>query len=144
MSLSYLRSVMVGESKAYGFTIAFWGSGTMLVSLLGLPTLVEALAFGSGAVLGFGVLAIFAFRGALENVEKQDETELLVFSTIHYISALVPILISYLIGVHMDSWQAFLLAGMNISIFYNLLMVLEKTLAEEGVKIEKKVEKILG
>ena len=138
MSFSYLRSVMVGESKAYGFTIAFWGSGTLLVSLKGMPSLTEALMFGFGSVLGFGILAVFAFKGVRETA-KEEEVELLVLSTIHYIAALVPVVISYGIGLYIENSLAFLLAGMNISIFYNLLMAVEKAVAEQALEIEKKI-----
>lgn len=141
MSLSYLRSVMAEESKAYGFTIAFWGSGIMLVEYLGIPDLTKALLFGMGAVIGFGILALFAFKG-----ERQAETEeenLLVFSTVHYLSALVPIAITYLIANSINGGYAFFLAGMNVSILYNLLMVVERKLADEGLVLEKKMENIL-
>ncbi len=138
MSLSYLRSVMVGESKAYGFTIAFWGSGIILVDFLGMPGLTEALLFGFGAVMGFGLLAIFAFRG---NLMEESPTNLLVFSSVHYLSALFPVAVSYLIVQYVASTAAaFFLAGMNVSVFYNLLMVVEKMFADKGIAIERKIE----
>jgi len=142
MSLSYLRSVMVGESKAYGFTIAFWGSGIMLVGSFGMPGLRQALLFGFGAVIGFGVLALLAFKGSRET-EKDGNPNLLVFSTVHYLSALIPIAVTFFLTQNFSSVQAFFLAGMNVSIFYNLLMVVERKLADEGLALEKRIESLL-
>ncbi len=142
MSLSYLRSVMVGESKAYGFTIAFWGSGIILVDSLGIPDLFGVMMYGFGAVAGFGLLALFAFQG--EKGTEDEKTDLLVFSTVHYLAAMAPIAVSYLIAESIASNYAFFIAGMNVSILYNLLMVVEKKLATEGMMLEKKIEKTLG
>ena len=139
--LNYLKSLLVGESKAYGFTIAFWGSGTMLVSVRDLPTIMEALTFGFGAVLGFGILALISFKGAFSEADTKD-SEHLVLSMVHYIAALTPIVISYLFALYVPGIWAFLLAGMFISILYNTLMLVEVYLSEEIFQIERRLESI--
>ena len=140
---TYLRSLLVGESKAYGFTIAFWGSGAMLINQHGIPNLTEALSFGFGAVLGFGILTIIAFQGAF-NHPKSTESEYLVLSTIHYIAALLPIIATSLIASNISGLPSFLLAGASVSLIFNSSMLIENYLSKELYTIEKKTQKLIS
>jgi len=130
---NHLQSMLAGESRAYGFTIAFWGSGALLINEFGAPDLMLALSFGFGAVLGFGALALSAFRG---NKAQSNHQALLVLSTVHYLSSLVPMIVtSILVRLNIPAELTFLLAGMSVSLLYNLLSILEETIAEKVIKI---------
>ncbi len=132
-SKDHLQSMLAGESRAYGFTIAFWGSGALLINEFGAPDIWLALSFGFGAVLGFGVLALSAFRG--DRAQSSDQA-LLVLSTVHYLSSLLPMVItSILIRIDLPAALTFLLAGMSVSLMYNLLSILEETIAEKITNI---------
>lgn len=125
---AFLRNILVGESKAYGFTIAFWGSGTAIVSVHGIPDIWGILALAFGAVLGFGLISIFAFGSPLHKTELHED-ELLVGSMIHYIAALAPIVVSYVLVSVWDNLLGFLIAGVLISMLYNSLMILENIIS---------------
>lgn len=140
---NYLKSFLVGESRAYGFTIAFWGSGVMLINTHGVPGLLGALLYGLGAVVGFGTLAFAAFRSALAHPETSD-SNLLILSTIHYISSLLPIIIAYLISKNVSSLFAFFIVGFEVTVVYNCSMLLEKLLSEEIYNLEETIESKLG
>ncbi len=137
MRQDLLRSILVGESRAYGFTIAFWGSGMLLVNYLGTPTVVEVLLYGLGAVMGFGLLSILAFRTALGNPEYSDG-DFLVLSMVHYLAALAPVIVSYGI-IQLWPGYAFFLSGASVSLFYNLLMLTEERISEEARYLERKL-----
>lgn len=125
---AYLRSILSGESRAYGFTIAFWGSGALLINEFGAPDVILALCFGFGAVAGFGMLALTTLRG---EGPHSDEDTLLVLSTIHYLSALGPMLFTHLvILLEIEAWITFLLSGIAVSLLHNLLSVLEHDVAK--------------
>ena len=125
---SYLQSMLAGESRAYGFTIAFWGSGALLINEFGAPNIFMALSFGFGAVLGFGILTLSAFKNG--RAESSDEA-ILLLSTIHYLSALIPMIVTHgLIQLETASEPTFLLAGLSVSMLYNLLALLEEDIAE--------------
>jgi hypothetical protein len=47
-----LRSAIV----PYGYTVTIWASGAYLISLRGVPAMLEAFAFVAGAIFAFGVL----------------------------------------------------------------------------------------
>ena len=126
---SYLQSMLAGESRAYGFTIAFWGSGALLMNQFGAPNIFMALSFGFGAVLGFGILTLSAFNDG--RAESSDEA-MLVLSTVHYLSALIPMMVTHgLTNLNLQAEPTFLLAGMSVSMLYNLLALLEDDIAQK-------------
>ena len=147
MRKAFLRSVLVQESRAYGFTLAFWGSGILLIDAFGIPTLYRVLFYTGGAILGFGILTLVAFRKALSTVEY-EQPQYLVFSMVHFISALAPIVLTHfaIIGVQsqsfFDPWIAYLIAGLTVSMGYNLLMLIEERLSRKALKWEKKLVNI--
>lgn len=128
MAEQYLQSMLAGESRAYGFTIAFWGSGALLINQFGAPNLFQALSYGFGAVLGFGLLAFTALKD--QRTDSSDEA-ILVLSTVHYLSALMPMIVTHG-AIHLDltSEATFLIGGMSVSLLYNLFSVLEEDIAE--------------
>jgi len=127
---NYLQSLLAGESRAYGFTIAFWGSGAMLINTHGVPGLTLALMYGLGAITGFGVLAVAAFGQSVKEVEYENPGYI-VLGMVHYLAALIPVYLSYLInsGPFTASLD-FFLCGMAVSTVYNILAVLEEDIVE--------------
>lgn len=137
MRKDFLRSALAKESRAYGFTIAFWGSGALLIKAHDLPNLLEAFSYGTGAILGFGLMAFWAYRRTLGAAEY-EENDLLVLSMLHYIGSLLPIGLTYFIS-QLPSPQAFLLSGAVVSVGYNFGMIAEEVLCEEAAKLEEKL-----
>lgn len=126
---NYMRSMISGESRAYGFTIAFWGSGALLINEFGAPDLSLALSFGFGAVLGFAVLALSLF-GTKSQAQTEDKA-ILVLATIHYLSALAPMIFTHLIiQTDFPTELKFLLGGMGVSVLYNVLSIIEEDIAK--------------
>lgn len=137
MDRDFLRSTLEKESRAYGFTIAFWGSGAILIAEHGLPSLLEALSYGGGAVIGFGLLTLIAYHRALEKPSYEDE-KIMILGMIHYIAALLPIVAAAYFAKLVSPWS-FLFAGASTSIFYNLGMLVEESLSEKAKKLEKRI-----
>ncbi len=130
MGNEYLRSMLTGESRSYGFTIAFWGSGAVLINYFGVPELFPALLFGIGSITGFALLAILALRME-EPKEATSNKNLLIISGIHYLSALLPILVAYsIISLGIEIHASFFLSGMSVSLLYTLLSIQEQNMAE--------------
>jgi len=140
MRTGFLRSTLVKESRAYGFTIAFWGSGAAIIKAHQLPTMIESLSYGFGAVLGFGLLSLFAYRTAL-GVSEYEDSDLVVLSMIHYIAALVPIAAAFQLS-SLPTPYAHLAIGVSASVIYNLGMLLEEAVAEQAIKFEERLVKL--
>ena len=135
MKANFLKSTLAQESRAYGFTIAFWGSGAMLINEAGLPTLIEALSFGGGAVLGFAALTLLVYGSALKRA-SYEENEIVVLGMVHYLAALVPILLAAELS-QLSSPYSFLTTGFAVSTSYNLGMMVEEAISEEAGKFEQ-------
>lgn len=140
---NFLRSVLAWESRAYGFTIAFWGSGAMLIKAHGLPVLSEALAYGGGAVIGFALLAAVTYQATLSKVDYK-EPDHLVLSMAHYLAALLPMVMAHYIAKLQQGILAFFLTGVAVILTYNLSMFVEKILSEEAKILENRLFKYLG
>lgn len=137
MRTNFLRSTLAEESRAYGFTIAFWGSGAAIIGVHELPNMIEALSYGFGAVLGFGILSLLAYRRAFGKPDYED-SDLIVLSMIHYIAALVPIAVAFYLSQLSSPWSH-LMTGISTSLLYNLGMLVEESIAEEAEILESKL-----
>lgn len=135
---NFLKDALVQESRAYGFTIAFWGSGALLIKYSGLPTLTQALMYGLGALFGFGLLSIYIYRSAFDEPDTEEESEVLVLSMIHYFGALLPMIAAYYASRIVEPVN-FFVTGASVSILYNLGMVAEEVLSEKSRLIEEKL-----
>lgn len=132
-----LRSILVTESRAYGFTIAFWGSGALLINAFGVPTPMQVFLYASGAIAGFAAISLIAFSSFLRTADE-DEANYLVLSMIHYLASLGPLVITYFL-LDTDAWIAFFLAGASVSLVYNLLQLLEEFVSEELKELEEEM-----
>jgi hypothetical protein len=106
----------------------------MLIAENGLPTLVEALSYGGGAVLGFGLLTVLAYHRALGE-PTHDEDKIMILGMVHYFSALLPIIMAAYLAKVNPSWISFGLTGITTSVGYNLGMLVEEALSEKIKKI---------
>lgn len=136
---SFLRSALVNESRAYGFTIAFWGSGAMLIKAHGLPVLSEALLYGLGAVVGFGLMALLAYRSPLTRAEEKGE-EVVSLGMVHFFAALLPMIAAYHLS-QLSAIYAFFLSGISVTSLYNIGMIVEEQLSEKALRLERNIDK---
>lgn len=139
---SFLKETLTQESRAYGFTIAFWGSGALLINQAGLPSLTQALLYGLGAITGFGLLTLYVYRSAFTSAGIEEETDLMVLSMIHYFGALLPMVATYYTS-QLSTPANFFVTGVSASALYNLGMVFEEMVSEEGRKLEEKLYDLL-
>jgi hypothetical protein len=51
-----LATVVAASAVPYGYTLAIWGSGALLVRAHGAPSTVEAFIFAAGAIAGFSLI----------------------------------------------------------------------------------------
>lgn len=129
MAQKFMKSMLAEESRAYGFTIGFWGSGAVMINSFGTPDVGLALLYGLGAVTGFGILAVNSFGGVTEEVEKEDSTYM-ALGTVHYLASLVPIILAGFIAQNLNPVSGFFLGGLSVSLVYNLLALLEEDISE--------------
>lgn len=131
MNRQFLRRLLVEEAFAYGFTIAFWGSGVLLIDTFGLPSTPGVAAYAAGAVTGFGLLAVATFGSPIRAVDPGTAPEYPVLAAIHYLSAFVPIGATHLLlAAGLPKLPTLFLTGAAVSVGYNLSVTLEEVLSE--------------
>jgi len=133
-----MRTLLVEESFAYGFTIAFWGSGMVLVNEYGFLDVVGVLGYVTGTVTGFGLLALLTFGGAVNAVEFGSSPRYFVLSGIHYIAGAVPIVSTYLLVESVpNETVAVFLSGVCVAVLYNASAALEEVVSETLWRLER-------
>lgn len=138
MDRQFVRRLLIDEAFAYGFTIAFWGSGLLLVKTYGLLNLGGILAYAGGAITGFGLLAVATFGSPVETVETDTSPEFLVLGAIHYLAAFVPIVLThYLLLAPFGRVVTLALVGANVSVSYNAAAALEEVVSERLQQAEQ-------
>jgi hypothetical protein len=137
MNRTLLRGILVDESFAYGFTIAFWGSGLLLIERFGVLASPGVIAYATGAITGFALLAVTTFGGAIDTLELESSPSYHVLAAVHYLAALVPIgLTHFLIEVPIGARVTIFSAGLCVSVCYNLTAALEETVSKRVERIE--------
>lgn len=125
----HLKTNLTDESKAYGYTLVIWGSGALLINQFGLPGFSEVMAYVAGALTGFALLALIVYRGMFRDIANQQDDRLVVVSMIHYIAALGTVGLSTLLHSGGPLWS-FFLVGVNASVMYNVLLLVEIVFGE--------------
>lgn len=139
MNRTFMRNLLVEESFAYGFTIAFWGSGLLLIEEFGLLHTVSILAYATGTITGFGLLSLATFGSPAEAVDADASPEYHVLAAVHYLAALVPIGIThYVIAAPLGKYATLFLAGGLVAVCYNVFAALEEGISVLVRRAEKR------
>ncbi len=72
-----LRAAVGSSPGPYGYTLATWTTGAVLMNARGIPDTVAALTFMAGAVLGFAFVGVLAFGGLTKHFDRQRGQTLL-------------------------------------------------------------------
>lgn len=138
--LRKLRDNITDESVAYGYTLAIWGSGALLLSSFSIePELI--LSFVLGGVAGFAALALIAFRGFVKEVDMEMENNFIVGSMIHVLASFGTVAANYFLITALSFEPAiiFLLVGANTTIMYNIMLMAEYYISKDIFELEKRV-----
>ena len=157
MDREFVRGLLVEASFAYGFTIAFWGSGVLIVNEYGLPHTPGVLAYAVGAVTGFGLLirscvvrddrrsrpgdrryivthdrtTAASFGGVFTRVTPERTPQYVLLAGVHHLASLVPIVVTHLVLIApVGTFGSLFLVGTNVSVVYNIAAAMEESVSE--------------
>lgn len=130
-----LTTVIAASAVPYGYTLAIWGTGAMLVRSRGAPTTGEAFIFAAGAIAGFYLterLLLLLTEETLGRVKPIDRYDDRVFAGLLDWIAVGAALgaASLLAGIH--SWIPWLVGPLAATVLYLLIASLQ--LAVVGVR----------
>jgi len=132
-----LRGVLSSESKAYGFTLVVWGSGSMLTAERGQPGRSGAIAFVGGLLLGVAAAIVVSFGGPAERLETSQGRRPGA-GGIHLASVGAAIGVAWgVAAIVVQHWVAYLLSGIAAGFVYQLVLGLEVALTPGGRQVEQ-------
>lgn len=125
-----LRSAVGSSAAPYGFTLAVWTTGAVIINARGMPSAVNALEFAAGAVLAFACVGFLAFGDLTgSGVEGQPKTAL--WGNFHFLSVGLAIGAAVLVTTLLDTDLVWILASFVSTACYLLVLGAEFTAAEE-------------
>ncbi len=122
--------VTVGSSAGpYGYTLATWSAGAVLMSTHGIPSVLDILTFLAGAVVGFGLIGILAFGGLEKHFDEDHGDAPLVWGSFHLFSVGLAMGVAALVGYLLEGFLAWGVGGFMYTTIYLLAAGFESALA---------------
>jgi hypothetical protein len=124
-----LRAAVGSSAAPYGFTLAVWTTGAVIIDSQGLPSAINALSFAAGSVLAFAFIGFMAFGDFTgDNGEKRPKTSL--WGNFHFLSVGLAIGAAVLVTSLVHTDLVWLLATFASTACYLLALGAEFTAAE--------------
>jgi hypothetical protein len=121
---SSLATIIPATAAPYGYTLAIWSSGALLLRADGTPSLADALMFVAGAIVGFnllGALAIGAIGHARPIERRQDRA---LAGACDWIALGVVVAVVYAIS-QIRGWAPWVLGPFTATVLYLLIASLQ-------------------
>jgi hypothetical protein len=131
-----LRSAIGTSAAPYGYTLATWTTGAVLIHARGVPDTFETLMFMAGAVAGFAFVGILAF-GSMTGHFAQESRQLPLWESFHFVSVGFSIGSAALVAHYVESFVVWSLAPFTSTAVYLLVVGAQLTAAD---KIDRKRE----
>jgi hypothetical protein len=127
-----LRAAVRFNAQAFGFSIVVTSAFGIVAAFEGTPTVGEAYAFMSGAVLGFVAVLVVATAGFTRTAMEAERTEILAIATALALGSTASGLGAATLVVHfLGGWLAWGLAPFVASAMFLLVLGLEFAVVEE-------------
>ncbi len=123
-----LRAAIGSSAAPYGYTLATWTSGGVLMSARGTPDVPAIFAFMVGAVLGFAFVGTLAFGGVGKRFER-EHGEALLWGSFHFFSVGLAIGVAALVASYVESFLVWPLGGFLFTATYLIALGAESTVA---------------
>lgn len=124
-----LRTLVGSSAAPYGYTLATWTSGAVLMSVNGTPNLPDVLAFMVGAVLGFALVGALAFGGVGKRFDRDPGGAPPMWGSFHFLSVGLAIGVAALVAHYAGGFIAWPLGGFLFTTAYLLAAGAESALA---------------
>jgi hypothetical protein len=112
-----LRTVVAASAAPYGYTLAIWSTGAVLLASRGKPTVGEVFLFIAGALTAFGILGGANISRSSEQTASYQGRERVIAGAFDWISVGAAVGAAALIA-KIPSWLAWPLAALVASAVY--------------------------
>lgn len=137
-----LSTLLVASAAPYGYTLAVWGSGAVLLHSHGVPDVGEVFLFVAGAIAGFNLLGLLV-EDAIDTTMPIDRRgDRLLAGVLDWIAVGAVIgAVSLLAEIH--GWVPWLVAPLVATVLYLLIASLQLTaLAIRCFRKEDRAERL--
>jgi hypothetical protein len=117
MVRSGFASVIAASSAPYGYTIAIWSSGAVLLDSHGKPSVGQVFMFAAGALLGFAALGLLAQHEATRQTGGYRARERVLAGVLDWMSVSAAVGSVALIAL-IHSWVVWPLAPLATTLIY--------------------------
>ncbi|HEX2098495.1 MAG TPA: hypothetical protein VHF46_05515 [Rubrobacteraceae bacterium] len=124
-----LRVIVGSSAGPYGFTLATWSAGAVLMSAHGIPSLLAILTFIAGAVVGFGFVGFLAFGGLEKHFDEDHGDPPLVWGSFHLLSVGLAVGAAALVGYLVEGFLTWPVGGFIYTTIYLIAAAFESALA---------------
>jgi hypothetical protein len=126
-----LRSALASETKAYGFTLVVWGTGSIVTAERGSPGRSGVAAYVGGLLAGMA-LTIVAAGGAPASGSSPRRRRRYAVGAVHLVSVAAAIAAGFALALVVAAhWLAYLLAGVVAAAVYQFALGLEVAFTTE-------------
>ncbi|MBA3610593.1 MAG: hypothetical protein H0W54_04135 [Rubrobacter sp.] len=125
-----LRTAIGVSGGPYGYTLATWTTGSVLINYNGIPSTLDALMFMAGAVTAFALVGTIAFGGVSARF-KEEPRESALWGNFHFLSVGLSIGAAALLAHYLHGRFAWPLISFVSTIAYLLALGVELTAADE-------------
>jgi hypothetical protein len=121
---SSIATVIPASAAPYGYTLAIWSSGAVLLRSAGQPSLGDVLTFVAGAIAGFNLLGVLSI-GVIGHVRPIECLKDRVLAGVLDWVALGAVIgaVSAISGIH--GWAPWLLGPLTATVLYLLIASLQ-------------------
>jgi hypothetical protein len=114
---SGVGAVVVASAAPYGYTLAIWSSGAVLLASRGKPTVGEVFLFIAGALAGFGILGGFIIGRLAEQTTSYRGRDRVIAGAFDWIAVGAAVGAAALIA-QIAGWVAWPLAAFAATALY--------------------------
>jgi len=123
-----LRRALRGETKAYGFALVIWGTGSLAEDKLGSPGAGGSLGYIGGALIAMALVLIAAYGRPVTELATPPSQHF-GLGGIHIISVPLSVAAGWLMTeIFAPKWLAFLAAGFVAALAFQVLLGFEVAL----------------
>jgi hypothetical protein len=119
-----LSTLLVASAAPYGYTLAVWSSGALLMRPHGVPDPRDVFIFVAGAIAGFNLLGLWVEEGIKRTMPIERRGDRLIAGVLDWVAVGAVVgAVSLLAEIH--GWVPWLLAPLVATVLYLLLASLQ-------------------
>ena len=121
-----LSSIVASSAARYGYTLAIWSTGALILRTHGVPSVAEVLLFVAGGIAGFNGLGLFVGETLGQIISIDNRKDRLLAGVLDWLALGVVVGAVSLLS-EIPSWVPWLVGPLAATLLYLLIASLQLT-----------------